>query len=362
MNKHVILILLSVLYTGLGFAQVKTSDIVFDSKNVDFGDIFVENGIVTAKYKFTNNSSNKFIIRDIDAACGCTNPRSSKDTFAPGESGTISAEFNPKGMLGQVSKWVYVRGVFTDGYQIELNFDANIKSIAQRNTGAYFRGEFGYLLVDRIALAWGSRDKTTSFSDSITLTNDGYNNILVKRFDKSPSFIKGINFPISIAAGESKVLHIEINLAAVDTIGSYSDQLNLITTDKFFPKKQISYAVNFEENFDNWEKKDKKKAAHIKLSTDIVQMGKLKSGGIKTKTITISNTGKSPLKLLRIDTDCSCALLTTNKKVLQPNETMTVSVRFDSLYKEGTQSKVISIYTNDPVMPIQKIIVKSEVI
>ena len=32
-------------------------------------------------------------------ACGCTNPRSTKDTFMLGESGQILAEFNPKGMI-----------------------------------------------------------------------------------------------------------------------------------------------------------------------------------------------------------------------------------------------------------------------
>ena len=104
------------------------NDIVFDQRFHDFGTIFEENGIVTAKYDFTNYGNSPFIISAIDAACGCTNPRSSKDTFMPGERGQILAEFNPKGFAGKTKKWIYVRGNFEDGYQIELKFEAEIKS------------------------------------------------------------------------------------------------------------------------------------------------------------------------------------------------------------------------------------------
>ena len=96
MFKKFLKLLFFVLLPFFAQSKVKITDIVFNERIHDFGIIYVENGIVTAKYSFTNYGDSPFIINNIDAACGCTNPRSSKDTFMPGESGQILADFNPK--------------------------------------------------------------------------------------------------------------------------------------------------------------------------------------------------------------------------------------------------------------------------
>jgi hypothetical protein len=362
MIRHFILIVFSLLFVvDSAYSQLVKSDIVFEKSFHDFGSIFVENGIVTAKYKFTNNGSEDFIIVNVDAACGCTNPRSSKDTVAPGESGIISAEFNPKGMLGNVKKWIYVQSRFKDAYQIELHFEANIKSLTNRNKGEYHRGEFGYLLVDRTDLLWGDKFHNAVFRDSLVLTNDGYDDIIVKKIQEVPNFITSPNLPLTIKAGESKAMYIDVDTRLVDTIGQYFENMKIITTDRFFKKKSINYGINFKDDFASWKRKDLRKAAHINLNKSVIDMGNMKSGEIKNLPITISNTGKTPLLIRRIESDCSCALLKLKTRAIAPGESLKVYVKFDALFKEGNQTKIISVYTNDPNMPIQAIQVKAVV-
>ncbi|MGB0851268.1 MAG: DUF1573 domain-containing protein, partial [Bacteroidia bacterium] len=354
MIKHLFLISFSLLFiVQSSLAQVKKADIVFDKTFHNFGTIFMENGVVTANYNFTNKGLENFIVSSVEAACGCTNPRSSKDTIGPGESGVISVEFDPKGMVGTAKKWVYVHSKFVDGFQIELNFEATIKSTNNRNAGEYYRGEYGYLLVDRTDLLWGDKFQNDVFQDSLVLTNDGYDDIVIKKLRDNPVFIASPNLPLTIKAGESKPMYLDIDLRKIDTVGQYYENLKLITTDRFFKIKSINYGINFKDDFSTWKRRDLKNAAHISLSNEVLDFGQMASGGIKQKPVTISNTGKSTLIIKRIESDCSCALLRLNNKRIEPGKSITVQVKFDALFKEGAQTKIITLYTNDPNRPIQ---------
>jgi hypothetical protein len=43
---------------------------------------------------------------------------------------------------------------------------------------------------------------------------------------------------------------------------------------------------------------------------------------------------------------------------LKPNEEATIEFRFDPTGREGLQNKALTIYANDPVNPVQRILVK----
>src|SRR6202007_656266 len=63
---------------------------------------------VTAKYRFTNNSTSPVTIVDVRPSCGCTTATLAKKTYAPGESGEIDATFSFAGHVGHQEKWIYV--------------------------------------------------------------------------------------------------------------------------------------------------------------------------------------------------------------------------------------------------------------
>jgi len=63
---------------------------------------------VTAKYRFTNNSTSPVTIVDVRPSCGCTIATLAKKTYAPGESGEIDAKLNFAGHTGHQEKWIYV--------------------------------------------------------------------------------------------------------------------------------------------------------------------------------------------------------------------------------------------------------------
>lgn len=359
MSKKFIKLLFSILIPLVSQSKVRMTDIVFNQRFHDFGIIYEEDGIVTAKYDFTNYANSPFIISNIDAACGCTNPRSSKDTFMPGESGQILAEFNPKGMVGKTKKWIYVRGNYEDGYQIELKFEAVIRSRYNRNNYEYLRGEFGYLLSDKVKFNWGERFENDQFNDTVEFTNDGYNDIIVSKVTSSAPFIIAPKLPITIPVGQRSKLIFSIDLSKIDTIGPLSGYILFETNDKFFPKKKTPYSVDLITNFNAWKRKKIKNAAHIEFESKVIQMGSMSSGSVRSKKIIIKNTGKSILNIRKIETDCSCTMLKLPTNKILPGESLVTYVKYDSLYKKGKQSKLIKLYTNDPLNSIATLYVKA---
>ncbi len=348
--KTLLLLLLSVQFY-VTKAQVDFDDIVFETTEVDFGTIILEDGIKIAKYNFTNNSDQEFRITNIEVACGCTNPRASKYSIAPGESGTISAEFNPQGMLGDVNKWIYVQGNYANGFQKSLSFKATIRSSKYRDPNSYYPGEFGYLVLSKLNLNLGNSKKVNIKLDSILVANDGYNEINIKSAYNLPSFIEIVNLPMVLKPKESNVLRFNVNPIGLDTVGRVQGTINLRTNDKFYPKKQITYAIDFEDDYSSYSRKQLKKAPKIAYMATTINLGNMKSGEKKSKPFSITNKGKTTLLIKRVDTDCTCAILNNLKRSINPGETIVVNAQFDALYKNGTQSRAITMYTNDPSNP-----------
>jgi hypothetical protein len=336
-------------------------EIVFEKTDYNFGVIGAENGIKTVVYTFTNTSANPFIIDGLEAACGCTNLRSNKEIYPAGDIGTITVEFNPKNISGKTSKWVYIRGNYSDGFQKDLSFKAEVVSLADNSPDRYYKGEFGYLMMDVNNFAWGKKLKNQVLIDTIKLFNDGYSDIVISSAKSSVPFISVENLPITLAVDSWSYIVVKADLYDLDTIGSYSGNIQLQTNDRFFPKKEFPVYIDLLQNFSELKKRHIKKAARLTLSTNQLLMGEISGGGIRTKSIVLKNTGKSDLTIRKIDSDCSCTVVSPTKHILIPGEEITLKVTFDAVNKSGPQGKVVTVITNDPVNPRQTFVVKSVV-
>jgi hypothetical protein len=154
---------------------------------------------------------------------------------------------------------------------------------------------------------------------------------------------------------------VDVDLTKLDTVGPLGGMVKLYTDDRFIPNKELTYSINYVVDYSKLKKREVKKAPRIYMSTNAIEMGEMYSGTVRKKKLTITNNGKSNLKLQRIQSDCTCTLLNPRKKVLKPGESVHVEVKYDSLYKNGTQVKRIKIYSNDPINPLTTIFVYATV-
>ncbi|HSQ36094.1 MAG TPA: DUF1573 domain-containing protein, partial [Candidatus Binatia bacterium] len=104
----------------------------FKNTTMDFGE--VESGrIININFEFENPGSDLLIIKNIIPACGCTTTALSKREYRPGESGTITSQFNTSGYNGKVVKTITVTSNDPEQAEIRLTIRGTIvnKDVAQ---------------------------------------------------------------------------------------------------------------------------------------------------------------------------------------------------------------------------------------
>jgi hypothetical protein len=84
-----------------------TTEIAFEETEFDFGSI-VEGEKVSHTYKFKNTGKDPLIIADARGTCGCTVPAWPREPIAPGESASITVEFDSKNKRGPKNQKVTI--------------------------------------------------------------------------------------------------------------------------------------------------------------------------------------------------------------------------------------------------------------
>ncbi len=97
------------------------------------------------------------------------------------------------------------------------------------------------------------------------------------------------------------------------------------------------------------------KAPRLLISDGSVDMGRLKQNVASSKDVTIYNAGKSDLLIREVQGNCTCIKSTANKKVLKAGESTTLTIEFNPQNRQGTQQKRVTVYSNDPVNPVQAV-------
>ncbi|MBR9920677.1 MAG: DUF1573 domain-containing protein [Bacteroidetes bacterium] len=95
-----------------------TTTIEFEEATFDFGSA-LQGDIVTRVFTFTNTGDVPYIMSNARGSCGCTVPKYPKEPILPGETASITVEFNTKGKYGKQNKKVTLTGN-TDPAQIFL--------------------------------------------------------------------------------------------------------------------------------------------------------------------------------------------------------------------------------------------------
>jgi hypothetical protein len=352
---------LAILVVFTAYGQSGPSPkLVWKVNRIDLGTLLEEQGKQSVAFEFTVSQGSSFFIQEVIPDCGCTTVSFSKDTLQVGNSGKIEVEFDPSSAAGFFSKLVVVRGAqgkVQDSLYIEgvaLPYPANL----DRN----YPVKLGFLGFRMKSVNMGEVFDNEPKVKFLEFFNFSTTTLEKKNFtSKSPSYIQIEQVQGLVRSKERGLLKISYQASLRPELGSVSDKVSIGWDND--PAAVIELDI-LAELFDFFEPIPKSKLSEVPqlyIAQKIIDIGIISPDSVVKKTITLANLGKKELEIRKIQGNCTCLTLELAKSALAPGEKLDLNLVFDTAGRKGIDQRNIYLFTNDPVNPVQLLVVKSRI-
>ncbi|AYB32826.1 DUF1573 domain-containing protein [Chryseolinea soli] len=327
----------------------------FREEIFDFGAVKEEGGEVSHEFLFTNAAGRPIKILSVQASCGCTTPAWSKEPVAPGKTGFIQASFNPKGRPGYFNKSLTVT-TDADSNPIILQ----IKGQVATEVGApnsEFQAANGSWKLKSGSFNMGKVFVKDEFTvRDFPFINGGTKDITYSGKYVGPAYIKVDVQPKTVAPGGKGNVKISYNGKMKGQYGFQSDNVEIFTDDEQNITKSFSIYATLEDEFGELKPEDLAKAPQLRLQTTNLDFGRVQPNAATEREVQLFNAGKKELAIKSVQGNCTCITASAKKTTLKPGESSTIRISFNPLDRKGTQQKSVTIYSNDPQNPVQRIL------
>lgn len=343
-------LLLMIIWFGIAHGQ-QHSGITFRNLKHDFGSFTENNGPVSTRFTFKNNTMQPIKIKTVESTCGCTITDWSKESILPNKEGQIKAVFNPEGRPGFFNKSIIVT-FLPDSTPITLQIRGNVST--QKSTNEILENINGNLKTRSASFHMGKVyfNQPATFK-TFSIFNSGNEPVKIKQAELPGYF--SIKYPEEIRPGELATLSLKRNIKTAIEFGFHTDQLILFTNDSDNPVKHFSILYTIEEFFPILEPDELKNSPKLTLSHSEIKFSGLRNGVLLEREILIKNTGKELLQIRSIVPNCSCLEAFIDQRSINPDASGKIKLRFNPGSRTGRQIKSVMIYSNDPINPVQKI-------
>ncbi len=338
--------------------QQGLSKLVWKVNRIDLGTILQEEGLQSVTFEYTLSQGADFAIEEILADCGCTTMKFSKDSIAIGQSGKVLVDFDPSSAFGFFSKLVLVKGnkgqvqdsLYIEGIAVpypsdlERNYPVKLGTLGFRmkkvNMGDVFDNE--------------PKVKFLEFF------NYGTEPLVKKNLQvKSPDFIQVEQVQEVVRPKERGLLKIEYSASMRPELGAVSDQIQLN-----WGKQEVIELEILADLFDYFapvSKSDLEIVPQLLLDRKVIDLGEISSNSVQRQVVVLTNLGKEELEIRKVQVNCACLEIECPKTSLSPGEKMELNLVFDPIGRKGIDQRNIYIFSNDPVNPVQLLVLKSRI-
>ncbi|MDZ4715768.1 MAG: DUF1573 domain-containing protein [Cytophagales bacterium] len=347
-------LILLVLFPCLLWSQA-VEPLIFREKTHDFGDILESNGNADHEFVFTNSSARPMTILSVNASCGCTTPGWSKQPVPSGKTGFIKASFDPRGRPGYFNK----------SLTILTDLDPNpivLQIKGQVLTGEPLEADDFPVAVGKLLLQSKSFNMGTVFINrqptekKFPVMNGGTTPMRFLAVAK-PDYVL-VETPAVLKPREKGVIRIVFDGRAYGKFGFASDNLLIVTDDPEGDKKFISLYTTLQEYYPIPSLEEQAFAPQAILREQVVDLGQYRAGASIERDVRLVNKGKKELQIKALMGNCTCISAESKQKAIRPGDSTQIHISFKPQNREGTQQKAITVYTNDPWNPVQRISVQ----
>ncbi|MEJ1238167.1 DUF1573 domain-containing protein [Chryseolinea sp. T2] len=339
---------------GAAFGQL-AKPVQFREETFDFGMITEEAGPALHEFLFTNNTGRPVKVLSVQASCGCTTPSWSKEPVAPGKTGFIQASYNPKGRPGYFNKSLTVT-TDLDPTPIILSIKGQVQVQGVAASSTEFQVANGAWKLKTASFNLGKvfmQDE--SASRDFPFVNAGQKPVTYTGKFVGPKYITVDVKPKTLQPGERGSVRIVYNGKLKNTYGFQTDNVEILTDDELNPTKSFTVYATLEDDFSNIKPEDLQKAPQLKLQNTSVDIGRIRPNQTAVQEVSMSNTGKKELDIRALQGNCSCITASSPKNTLKPGESTMLKIEFSPGDRKGNSTKAITLYSNDPLNPVQRV-------
>ena len=314
---------------------------------------------LTVKYSITNGGDQPLVLTDVQPDCDCTVARWTESPIAPNDKGEIEVTFDAS-----------ILGTFDKGMAVYTNAEPHVAYL--RFTGQvmmkikdYTRThpyKFGDVRIDTTEISFPDVQQGTYPTLRIGVANEGdrpYEPVLMHL----PSYITQKAEPSVLQPYEHGEIVLTLESDLLDDYGltQGSVYLNRFQGDVVGQDNEVPLAVVLLPDFSSLSPEVKGRLPVIDLTTEELDFSALLTKKTSAKQdIIVSNNGRSPLMILKVQVFNSAVGVDLKKNVLEPGETtkMRISVNKRAIDRERRHLRVLLI-TNDIQHPKVEINIKA---
>ena len=350
-------LMLSVFVVSAQQVQV----IAFEEPSHDFGLIEEANGPAEFDFKFKNTGTEPLKIVNVRASCGCTTPYWTREEVAPGGEGFIRASYNPRNRPGPFHKTLTVTTNAVQNNTTILRINGQVKP-RPRTIEDDLPTLLGGIRVKYRAFNLGKVLNNATTEKSFDVYNASENTITFNNETEGPSYIKITFKPETLAPKEKGKIIVDYNGKERKDLGFMSDNIVFTTNEEGDDaRKSMSVYADVNEYFPPMTDEEMASAAHLGIEEALHDFGSITTGDVVETTFKLTNIGKSNLNIRKTKASCGCTVPQLTKIDLKPGESVDMKVTFNSYGRRGNQIKTVTIYSNDPLKPVQKVTIKAKV-
>jgi hypothetical protein len=350
-----------VLSACLSVAAQNAPTIKFDTKFHDFGDIKESDKTATCTFSYTNTGKAPLIIHRAVASCGCTTPEFTEAPVLPGEKGSVIVTYNTVGRPFAFQKTITVYTNDPDNQSVILSIKGNVESGGDnvelsypfdmdglrlnKKQVSFLDARIGRILTDKIDLI-----NTTGSPMKLSLKN-------------VPAHMKVVASKTVLKPKEKASLSITFLTSKVKDYGRRQDQFEIVFNNQTKTNEGHLITVNayLTEDFSALTTEQLKQAPSLVVNNNRVNLGKMKQNEVKTANITLTNYGKTPLYLRKIVPEYDGLTLKPEKTIVQPGQSIKVSLSFNAGKYSGNVVQRATIFNNDPKNSLTRIFISATV-
>jgi hypothetical protein len=362
MNKCIIsllLVLFICLFTlNLEAQTLDRKLLTWERKNINIGAVLEEKGPVETTFYAVNQNNQYLAITDVVTDCGCATVEFTKDTLETDKIGSIRVRFDPDHRGGEFSKVIIVR-TSEDIYGDTLYLEGINMPLPENKEIAYPHrvGNLGFRLS---AINMGNVFTNEAKIKYVEVHNFGNESVELKAVQEFlPDYLQVSLEPTPLQADQRGLLVISYDGEIKGDLGYFDESLTMTLHDDEEMALRLMAVVY--EYFDPVPKSMEKSVPRLVLSESNIDLREIPSSRKVSKSVIITNLGKENLQIRKLASNCSCIDLSVSKSEIEAGEKAELNIEFDPKGRKGIDHKHITLFSNDPINPVQTIIIKSTV-